>query len=130
MQEILYSTTVKTHFNSFKIRSCFFNTIHVFNKTENYNLASEAATHEHFTCEQAYSGKEILHVNVLHSSRKNKVTIFSSKTVNWDRFCKKKNWRSGTFIRSGGDAKQVMCRPIDHLHNRLNFDLDKNFITA
>ena len=79
MQEIQYTTTVKTHFNSFKIRSCFlipfmfFNTVHVFNKTENYNLASEAATHEHFTCEQAYSGKEILH-----------------------------------FIRSGRDTKQVI----------------------
>ena len=101
MQEILYSTTVKTHFNSFKIRSCFFNTVHVFNKTENYNLASEAATHEHFTCEQAYSGKEILHVNVLHSYRKNKVTIFSSKTVNSDIFCKKKKLEVGDFYQVG-----------------------------
>jgi hypothetical protein len=65
----------------------FFNTVHVFNKTENYRLA---VTREHFTCEQAYSGKEILCVNVLHSSRKNKITIFSSKTVFFiESFCTK-----------------------------------------
>jgi hypothetical protein len=41
-------------------------------------MKSEVVKREHFTCEQAYSGKEIeiLHVNVLHSSRKNKITIF------------------------------------------------------
>jgi hypothetical protein len=65
-----------------------------------------AVTREHFTCEQAYSGKEIRCVNVqprphtkalgtrlvnvLHSSRKNKITIFSSKTVFFiESFCTK-----------------------------------------
>ena len=52
--------------------------------------ASKAVTRKHFTCEQAYSGKEIeiLHVNIYIAPRRIKSPFFTSKTVFFiESFC-------------------------------------------
>jgi hypothetical protein len=104
----------QTRFNSFKIRSCFLIPFMFLIKQKITVWRSRANT---LAANRHILGRELC-VNVLHSSQKNKITIFSSKTVFFiESFCTKlgrilkknlKNWRSGTFIRSGGDAKQVI----------------------
>ena len=48
MQEIQYTTTVKTHFNSFKIRSCFLIPF-MFLIKQKITVWRSAVTREHFT---------------------------------------------------------------------------------
>jgi hypothetical protein len=68
----------KSRINSFK-------TVHVLLIKQKITIT---VMRERFTWEQAYSGKEILHVNVLHCSRKNKITFFTSKIVFFiESFC-------------------------------------------
>ena len=86
MQEIQYITTVKTHFNSFKIRSCFLIPFMFLIKQKITVWRSRANT---LAANRHILGRKLC-VNVLHSSQKNKITIFSSKTVFFiDSFCTK-----------------------------------------
>jgi hypothetical protein len=86
MQEIQYITTVKTRFNSFKIRSCFLIPFMFLTKQKITVWRSRANT---LAANRHILGRKLC-VNVLHSSQKNKIAIFSSKTVFFiESFCTK-----------------------------------------